>query len=58
MKKHINVGLIGTGRLGNMYAEFITTRVKKANLIAVADIIAERATSCSEKYDIPKKYFS
>jgi scyllo-inositol 2-dehydrogenase (NAD+) len=56
--KKINVGLIGTGRLGNMYAEFLTTRVLNANLVACADIISERATLCSEKFDIPKAYFS
>lgn len=56
--KKINVGLIGTGRLGNMYAEFLTTRVANANLVACADIIPERATQCSEKFDIPKAYFS
>lgn len=58
MKKKINVGLIGTGRLGNMYAEFLTTRVTKANLIAVADIIPERAKACAEKFDVEKAYFS
>ncbi|MCO6472521.1 MAG: Gfo/Idh/MocA family oxidoreductase [Melioribacteraceae bacterium] len=58
MKKKINVGLIGTGRLGNMYAEFLTTRVTKANLVAVADIIPERAKTCAEKFDVEKAYFS
>lgn len=58
MKRKINVGLIGVGRLGTMYAEFLTTRVSKANLIAVADIIPERATKCAERFDIPKAYFS
>lgn len=58
MKKKINVGLIGTGRLGNMYAEFLTTRVSKANLVAVADIIPERAKKCAEKFDVEKAYFS
>ncbi|MBM3713066.1 MAG: dehydrogenase, partial [Actinobacteria bacterium] len=43
MNKKINVGLIGAGRLGNSYAEFLKTRVTKANLVAVADIIPERA---------------
>lgn len=41
-----------------MYAEFLTTRVNKANLAAVADIIPERATKCAETFDIPKAYFS
>lgn len=58
MKKKFNVGLIGTGRLGNMYAEFLTTRVAKANLAAVADIIPERAKACAEKFDVEKTYFS
>ena len=38
MTKKINVGLIGAGRLGTMYAEFLTTQVTGANLVAVADI--------------------
>ncbi len=39
MKKKINVGLIGVGRLGSMYAEFLAYRVPQANLVAVADLI-------------------
>ena len=58
MGKSINVGLIGAGRLGIKYAEFLKTRVRKANLVAVADIIPQRAVECSEKFDIQKKYFS
>jgi len=58
MKKKINIGLIGTGRLGNMYAEFLTTRVAQANLAAVADIIPERAKECAEKFGVEKSYFS
>lgn len=58
MKRKFNVGLIGTGRLGNMYAEFLTTRVAKANLVAVADIIPERAKKCAEKFEVEKTYFS
>lgn len=56
MKKRLNVGLIGVGRLGKMYAEFLAYRVPQANLIAVADLIPERATTCVEKYGIPKWY--
>jgi len=54
MKKRINVGLIGVGRLGNMYADFLAYRVPQANLVAVADIIPERAFSCAERLGIPK----
>lgn len=56
MKTKLNVGLIGTGRLGNMYAYFLAYRVPQANLTAVADIIPERASSCAERLGIPKWY--
>ncbi|MBW1996232.1 MAG: Gfo/Idh/MocA family oxidoreductase [Deltaproteobacteria bacterium] len=56
MKRRINIGLIGVGRLGTMYAEFISYRVPQANLIAVADLIEERAVTCAEKYNVPKWY--
>ncbi|MDD5765248.1 MAG: Gfo/Idh/MocA family oxidoreductase [Candidatus Marinimicrobia bacterium] len=56
MKKQINVGLIGTGRLGSMYAEFLVHLVPQAKLVAVADLIPERAMTIVEKYDIPKWY--
>jgi scyllo-inositol 2-dehydrogenase (NAD+) len=58
VRKKINVGLIGAGRLGTMYAEFLTTQVTQANLVAVADIIPERATKCAESFGIQKAYFS
>jgi len=54
--KKINIGLIGTGRLGTMYAEFLSTRVPQARLVAVADLIPERATGCVEKFGIPAWY--
>ncbi|MBN2355747.1 Gfo/Idh/MocA family oxidoreductase [candidate division KSB1 bacterium] len=56
MHKKISVGLIGTGRLGKMYAEFLAYRVPQANLVAVADLVPERATYCVEKFGVPKWY--
>ncbi|OVE80264.1 hypothetical protein BVY01_00565 [bacterium I07] len=50
----MNLGLIGNGRLGTMYAEFLTTRVTHANLVAAADIISDRAKTCASTYDIPE----
>ena len=57
MTKTVNVGLIGTGRLGTMYAEFLTQRVPAASLVAVADLIPERADSVAERFGVPKKYY-
>ena len=56
MRDQMNIGLIGAGRLGMMYAEYLSYRVPQANLIAVADLIPERATGCVEKFGI-KKWF-
>lgn len=52
----INIGLIGTGRLGMMYAEYLAYRVPQANLVAVADLIPERVAECAEIFDVPKQY--
>ena len=56
MGKKVNIGLIGTGRLGSMYAEFLKQRVPDANLVAAADLIPDRVKLVSEKYDIPTQY--
>jgi len=58
MKNRINIGLIGTGRLGMMYAEYLTNRVQHANLISVADIVPERADTCGAKFEVPKIYYT
>jgi scyllo-inositol 2-dehydrogenase (NAD+) len=57
MKKKINIGLIGTGRLGKMYAEFLAHRVPGANLIAVADLIPDRANQCAAAYEVHNVYY-
>jgi scyllo-inositol 2-dehydrogenase (NAD+) len=56
MKSKINVGLIGIGRLGSMYADYLALHIPRANLYAVADIIPERAEKCAKKYDLSKWY--
>ena len=58
MSKKINVGLIGTGRLGTMYAGFLTSRVPRANLVAVADLIPERANRCAMENEVKNIYYS
>ena len=56
MAKKVNIGLIGTGRLGSMYAEFLTQRVPSANVVAAADLVPDRVKTVSDKYDIPTRY--
>lgn len=57
-KARVNVGLIGAGRLGTIYAEYLATRIPQARLIAVADLVPERAAACAEKYGLSKCYHS
>ena len=37
MNSKLNVGVIGLGRLGTVYAKHLVNRVPNANLVAVAD---------------------
>lgn len=55
-KAPINVGLIGTGRLGSIYAGFLAHRVPGIRLAAVADLIPDRASTCAEKNGVPQWY--
>lgn len=52
MAKKVNVGIIGLGRLGKVYAEDLALRVPNANLIAVADIEKDLAESFAKQYGI------
>ena len=54
----VNVGLIGAGRLGTIYAEYLATRIPQARLTGVADLIPERASACAQKYGLSKCYNS
>jgi len=56
MKKYLNIGAIGLGRLGKVYAVDLAHRVPNANLIAVADQQAGLAQSFAKEYAVPKWY--
>lgn len=56
MKQNINVGLIGTGRIGRLHAEHLAYRIPEAKLVAVADIFVEAAEKVAADYQIPAAY--
>lgn len=58
MKSKLNVGVIGLGRLGSINAADVAHRIPNANLIAVADVLKDRAKSFAEDHDVPKWYAS
>lgn len=53
-KKNLNVGLIGLGRLGRKYADYLAHRVSRATLIAVCDIKEEIVEHLAELYGAAK----
>jgi len=54
----LNVGVIGLGRLGRVYAADLAHRVPNARLVAVADQQADLAESFAKQYGVPKWYKS
>jgi myo-inositol 2-dehydrogenase/D-chiro-inositol 1-dehydrogenase len=53
MTSKVNVGLVGTGRIGRLHAEHLAFRIPQANLLAVSDIVAEAAQRCAAALDVP-----
>ncbi len=52
----VNVGLIGIGRLGRVYARDLATRVTGVRLAAVADTNAKLAEDMARELDVPRWY--
>jgi myo-inositol 2-dehydrogenase/D-chiro-inositol 1-dehydrogenase len=56
MRRKINVGLIGAGRIGRVHAENLVYRVPEANLTAVSDVFVEAAQKLAAELSIPAAY--
>jgi scyllo-inositol 2-dehydrogenase (NAD+) len=52
----LNVGLIGLGRLGRVYARDLSARLAQTRLVAVADTNGELAKQIAAEFDVPKHY--
>jgi scyllo-inositol 2-dehydrogenase (NAD+) len=55
-RRRLNVGLVGLGRLGRVYARELSSRLAETRLTAVADISAELAGEIAEAFDVPRTY--
>jgi len=58
MNSRLNIGVIGLGRLGRVYATDLAHRVPNARLMAVADKQADLAESFAREFGVPKCYRS
>jgi myo-inositol 2-dehydrogenase/D-chiro-inositol 1-dehydrogenase len=56
MKRTINVGLIGAGRIGRVHAENLAYRIPEANLLAVSDVFVEAADRLAAELQVPAAY--
>jgi inositol 2-dehydrogenase len=52
----LNVGLIGLGRLGRVYARDLSSRLAETRLAAVADTNGELAKQIAAEFDVPHAY--
>jgi inositol 2-dehydrogenase len=50
----LNVGLIGLGRLGRVYARDLSTRIACTRLVAVADLDRSAVDKITSEFDVPR----
>ncbi len=55
-KAMTNIGIVGIGDISAVYLKNITETFKELNIVAVCDLIKERALNAQVKYNIPKVY--
>lgn len=53
MGNDLKVGVVGLGRLGSLYAKYLSYQIPKATLISVTDADAGRAEEIEEKLNVP-----
>jgi myo-inositol 2-dehydrogenase/D-chiro-inositol 1-dehydrogenase len=53
MKRSVNVGLIGAGRIGRVHAENLAYRLPEARLLAISDIVKEAAEKLAADLQVP-----
>ncbi|MEA3485471.1 MAG: inositol 2-dehydrogenase [Candidatus Aerophobetes bacterium] len=56
MSKIVNIGIIGAGRIGQIHAENLCTRIKEVRVVAVADKEKTRAQALASQYGKVKWY--
>lgn len=53
MESVLNVGVIGLGRLGSLYAEYLAYQIPRSSVLAITDEDAERAENIGHRLNIP-----
>ncbi len=58
MARKLGVGVLGVGEMGRRHAENLRRLVPEANLVAVADVAADRARQVASELEIEKSFSS
>lgn len=53
---HLNVGVVGLGRLGSLYAKYLAYQIPKSNLIALSDVDGDRMESIAEDLKVQNTF--
>lgn len=56
MKKCVNVGIIGAGRIGKLHAANLVNRVKNVKVVAISDVFEKAAKELASSLGIEKVY--
>src|SRR6187401_966409 len=56
MPKTLNIGLVGVGRLGVVYARYFLGSIAHARLVAVSDANEKAQQAFADEHDIAKRY--
>ncbi|MFQ5750988.1 MAG: inositol 2-dehydrogenase [bacterium] len=54
MNYKLNVGLIGIGRMGRNYADYLANRILLTNLLAICDLNEKLMASCAKDFGVSK----
>ena len=52
----LNVGLVGAGRLGKVYARDLSSRIGSTRLVAIADVNEQLASEVAAEFEVPRSY--
>ena len=52
----LRIGMVGVGSISGIYLENLTNVFRDVRLLAVCDLIRERAENAQKKYNVPKLY--
>lgn len=52
MNSQINIAIVGLGRLGSLYVEYLSYQIPKANVVAIVDADEKKATETADDFGI------